>query len=123
MKIHLDRDAEADARSGRQTVRLLADKLEAGEELKSLERQFLAGVLRAAADSIQAPRRQGPPSKLPDGDQAAIEFALLVNQQGYSRTQAREEIADKYEVSVEAVRKHLKKDCRGERALAFVRVL
>lgn len=118
----IDHDAEAAARGQRQSVRLLADKLEAGEELNSLQRKFLAAVLRGAADSIQAPRRQGPATKLPDGDDAAIEFAILVNHQGYSRTQAREEIAAKYEVSVEAVRKYLKRDQRGERALAFVPV-
>jgi len=120
MNFEIDHDAEDDARAQRQSARKIADKIEAGETLSKFEGKWIAAVIRGAVDYIQAPTRQGPPSKLPNGDDAAIEFALLVIHQGKSKTQARADLAEKYCVSIEAVRKYLDKNKRGQRALEFV---
>lgn len=119
MKMEFEHDAEGHARRQRQTTRLLAEKVESGEVLNGLERGFVAAILRGAADSIQATTRQGPPSKLPDGDDAAMEYAFLVVHQGKSKTQACSYLAEKYDVSIQAVRKRLSKKRRAERAIDF----
>jgi hypothetical protein len=102
--------AEA-ARHQREWINELADKIEAGEPLKTLlDRKLAAGLLRASAKQIpdKQPRRRGAEPKF-NSQQAAWEFALLVNAHGRSHNKAHEELAERFGVEPEAIRKALKK--------------
>jgi hypothetical protein len=99
------------AQMQREWLNDMADKIEAGEPLETrLDRKVAAGVLRAWAKQIPAaaPRRKGHPPQF-NTSELAWDFALLVNVYGRSKHKAHQELAEHRGVSVEAVRKALRK--------------
>jgi len=106
----------------RQDLRGFADLIERGElPTDELAWMLIAATLRGAADSIpDKPKRgRGQAAKFDPG-QAALSFAILVVRHGMSRNAARESLAERYSVSVEAVKKALQKHGDGEPAIAFL---
>lgn len=113
MKVPIHVSEEAYARIGmrqRQHIFELSNKLERGEPLTKDEIEWAVWAMRKGADAIpdKMPRHAGNPGKLPAGD-VALCFAAMVNRQGKSKSKAREELAELYDVSVEAIRQCLKK--------------
>ena len=112
-------EQEETARSQRQYTRLLADKVETGESLSSMERKWIAAILRGAVDAIQPPKgNRGPSPKLDPGS-LAMEYAILREHQSYSENAAHELLAGRHTVSPEAIKKALKK--YGAIAISMIR--
>ncbi|MCC5451690.1 hypothetical protein LMJ53_08120 [Rheinheimera sp. UJ51] len=88
-------------------IHSIAEKMETGKKLSSLESKWAAAVLRAAATRMSEvrPRNIGKPSILP-GD-LAIHFNLKVVFDGLSRNKAIENLAEQFNVSETAIKKHL----------------
>jgi len=112
-------EQEETARSQRQYTRLLADKVETGEILSSMERKWIAAILRGAVDAIQPPKgNRGPSPKLDPGS-LAMEYAILREIHGYTNNAAHEHLAGRHAVSTEAIKKALKK--YGAIAISMIR--
>ena len=98
----------------------MADRIEAGESLTSYQAGFTAAVLREAAKKLINPKRTRPaghPVRLPD--EARLWYADLIVHQGISETAALGVIADKYQVTLEAVKRKVGKlGSKNERLLA-----
>lgn len=77
----------------------LADKIEAGETLSSWERKWAEGAIRAFADALPTERRKPNkrPPKVP-GD-AAVMVALRVVFDGWTKSAAMEEQAERIGIS------------------------
>ena len=107
------------ARSQRKYAREVADKIEHGGELDSMAGGFTAAILRAWADNLsdvqKRPRGQAPRF---DAGNVALEFAALVKGKGVAKDSALGIIAGRYGVSVEAIRKSLRK--HGDAAMALL---
>lgn len=91
----------------RRYFRNLAAAIERGEQLETpLDRALCAGVLRAWADQIPT-RPQGKRGQAPQYSAEAmiLDFALLVNVHGISRTAARHRLVELYGVSEPAIRR------------------
>lgn len=109
-------------RRQREQIEEIAAKLEGGESLNEDETGIAVWAMRTGAASLpdKPPKRAGNPGKLPDGE-VALTFAAKVIRQGKSKSQAREELAELYDVSVEAIRQCLKK--HGDDAMGIVNML
>lgn len=105
-------EIRAEFRERQDTIRSgllsIADKLEKGDALNSLEQAVAASVIRNAAANLPTePKiKRGRPGTLPH--MIMIEYATLVIRDGLSRTAAVQYIAEKYKASVNAVKKKLK---------------
>ncbi|MCC5853895.1 MAG: hypothetical protein JJU30_13735 [Alkalimonas sp.] len=106
---HKQADAEyADLiKSQREALYSIAEKLKHGEKLSSFEKEIAAAVIKGAATNMSEirPRPTGKPPKLPG--ELAVEFGVLVVFKEYSNNKALEALAQKYQVSDTAVKKHL----------------
>lgn len=103
----------------RKYLREIADLMEAGSPLNSMQVKFAASALRHVADimSLERPRPAGRPAKLPDD--ARLWYADLIVHQGMSETAALNFIADKYQVTLEAAKRKMGKiGTKNERLIA-----
>lgn len=108
------------AESQRKYINALADQVSQGKPLESeFSREFVAGILRVFADQIphKQPRKRGQAPIIDSGD-VAVRFALLVNTKNKSKNEAHKELAEIFDVSVEAIKKSLKK--YGDNALRII---
>ena len=99
------------AESQRVHTRALADLIQDGKSLdRPLDREWVAGILRAWADQIpdSRPGKQGPRPKIDPGT-LAFEFAVLVNRQNLSENAAIEALSESWDVSITAIKKQLPK--------------
>lgn len=106
---HAAADAEHSrlAKSHKRLCASLADRIEAGETLSAYERAFAADALRHVGANIGEKRRTaGKPAKLPDFE-LVMEFVVMTRHQSVSNNEAYERLAEKYSVSVTAVKKRL----------------
>jgi hypothetical protein len=120
MKLGISKaEHERVALAQRASLQSIAKKIERGEALNSLEAAFSAAALRHMAQQIptKPPRRRGQEPQLDPGN-LAIEFALLVHTQGHTPNAAHEALAERYSVSVQAIKKALSK--YGLEALSLI---
>lgn len=125
MSFHLDflQDPAEFARTvaeQRKWLRKLASMIEADEPLDRVERAVVVAVLRAHADGIASePRRKRGQAPRIDASNVALEFEALIRNPNLriSKNAAQERLAERHDVSVEAIRKALKK--KGADAAAF----
>lgn len=107
---HAAADAEhlQRAKSFKRFYASVADRIEAGETLSIWERELAAAALRHVAATIneERPRPAGKPAKLPDSE-LVMEFVVMTRHQSVSKDRAYERLAEKYSVSVTAVKKRL----------------
>ena len=100
------------ARRQKRYILKFADALERGAPLKRFRHtEFVAFILRQAAERFfteEMPRRPGAAPMIDHGV-LAIKFAMLVAHKGMEETEAKNELADRYNISVPAVREALKK--------------
>jgi len=100
----------------------LADAVAAGAELSRLDRKIVAAALKLAASNLpdSPPRSRGGAhrAQFPHGD-AALEFVAMVRSPSHpvSETAAIAALAEKYDVSIEAMRKSIKKNAPAAEAL------
>lgn len=95
------------ARKQKAQLRDLAERIERGEPLGQIERRVVAAVLRAHADRMPEtmPRKAGRAPQI-NRSAVALEFEQLTRR-GMTRNGAREHLAEKHGVSVEAIRQAL----------------
>ncbi len=100
----------------------IANRIEQGEPLDKLERSLVAQIVRGRADRMDEslPRKPGRAPRA-NWSAVALEFELLVRAKKMSKSAARGHLAEKYDVSIEAVRQGLKKN--GAAAGAVLDVL
>lgn len=107
------------ARSQREAIFRIAEKMEAGESLNELETALAAAVLRGGAAMIpdaQA-RKRGQAPKL-DAANVAMHYAALIRQgKAKDKTEAIRMLAEGNEVTDEAMRKLIRK--YGDAGLAL----
>jgi hypothetical protein len=103
----------------RQWLTDIARKIEHGEPLNPWDRTGAAAVLRAWATRIpdREPRGRGQAPKI-DAGNVSIHYACLVNGHGMKPSKAVEELAEGNGVSIEAIKKAVKK--YGEAALRMI---
>lgn len=107
---HAAADAEHSqvAKSKKRFLASVADRIEAGETLSICEREWVAAALRHVAATIneERPRPAGKPPMLPDYE-LVMEFIVMTRHQSVSKDRAYRLLAEKYGVSVTAVKKRL----------------
>lgn len=106
------------AQDQREWARTIAGKIERGEPLtRGLDRKAAAAILRGWADNLPdaPPRRVGRLPKI-DAGEVALQFAAM-RAQGVQKGEAVAQLAERWEVTDEAIRKALKK--HGDEALAL----
>lgn len=109
------------AQEQREWARRMADKIERGEPLdRGLDRKVAAAILRGFADNLPdtAPRKAGQAPKI-DAGEVALQYAALRGR-GAKKGQAIAELAERWGVSDEAIRKSLKKN--GDEAMRLLGV-
>lgn len=114
---------EKKARGQRIYFNELAAKIETGEaNMSLLDSIMAAGAIRAFASQIPLtePRGKGQLPKVDPGS-VAMEFASLVVIKGMSKNAAHEKLAEKWDVSVPAIKKALTK--YGDTALSWLQNL
>lgn len=95
------------AKSQKRFCASLADRIEAGETLSAYERAFAADALRHVGANIGEKRRPaGKPPMLPDYE-LVMEFVVMTRHQSVRKNNAYERLAEKYGVSVTAVKNRL----------------
>ena len=81
----------------------LANRLEAGETINSMDRKLAAALIRRAAAAISTKRKRpkGQPAQVPDT--VRLEYARLLGD-GLSSNKAMEELCERYSASLEAIK-------------------
>lgn len=108
------------AQEQRAWIRGMADRIERGESLEhQLDNEVAAGILRARANQIsdKEPRGRGQAPRI-DAGNVAIHYACLVNGGGMGKTEAIAKLADGNGVSIEAIKKAIKK--YGDAAMRMI---
>ncbi|QOY61875.1 hypothetical protein INQ40_07815 [Lysobacter sp. H21R4] len=109
------------AASQRQWVREMADTLERGETLSKLDLKVATAILRGWADNLpdKQRRKAGQAPRINPSD-IALEFEAMTRNPNIptSANAAKEHLAEKYGVSVEAIRAALAK--KGKAATEFM---
>lgn len=112
------------AKSQREGVRAMADKLERGEPLEATpggSGAVAAAILREWADSLSdKPPRNAGQRPVINPSEVALHFESLVRS-GMSANKAKETLAEEYSVSVESIRRAVKK--RANDAKGFLNFL
>ena len=88
----------------------MSKRILAGDQLEALDRKNVAEMLRAYADAMSEsrPRRRGQGPKIDPGS-VAMCFAMLRTHEKMSANEAHELLAERFEVSVTAIKKALTK--------------
>ncbi len=100
----------------------LADAVAAGEELSRLDRKVVAAALKLAASNLpdSPPRSRGSAhrARFPHGDAVLEYYAMIRNPtRPIKKTPAVEALAEKYGVSIEAIKDAIKKHGPAAEAL------
>lgn len=103
------------AKGQKECLKSAANKIEKGEELSTAEMLMACAVLRGVARDMPTKQKKKPgnpnnPGKLPPG--FSLEFVM--GDKFENKSEAVEFYATKYQVSVEAIRKRLKRDSVAE---------
>lgn len=104
-------EEDSAAENNRKYLRAIAERLDAGGQLEgALEKALVAAALRAVAIAPLV-RSPNPPGQRPilDPGVVAEQFALLIHGHGLKPAAARGELADRFGVTDEAIRKSLTK--------------
>jgi hypothetical protein len=105
-----DEDIARVANAQKQEAHRIAERLVRGDPLSRIEREFAAVLIKAGADLLgtKRTRGRGRPATMDPGT-VAMEYLFLVKDEGLGDTEAVGELANRYDVSEEGVRKTLKK--------------
>lgn len=127
MSFHLDLKSDPAvyariAEREREWLRDMADAIERGQPLSEGHRVCIAAILRDRAEKIPQtlPRKRGQAPRI-NPSSIAMEFELLIRKTKLSKNAARERLAEKHGVTVEAIRIALSK--KGADAKAFFDLL
>lgn len=119
MKVNLRSDEQYArlARRQKEQIRDIAARIEAREPLNDMQTECAAAILRKKADDIseKQPRQRGQQPQFPSGKAALMVETYCL--QGQSRRSAVAEVAERFNVSDEAIKKALKKDGAEARAI------
>lgn len=114
INIHVSGEEYAEGvRSNRAWATRVADRIEAGELLSSLDKKMVAGVVRLWAKQLRElpPKPRGQPPRFCHGSWALV--YLTYRAQGMSPSAAYAEIADQVGVSEQAVEKKMRDHAPG----------
>jgi hypothetical protein len=103
-----DKEHEAIALNQKRYLQHIAELIEAGENLNTLQSKFAAGAIRAFSDSIPLERKKDPgkPPKVPEH---AVVLLQSYIESGIRQSEAEATLSEMYDVDIETFQSRIKR--------------